>query len=274
MTQPSQSNEALLRDIQAPLVAHERAAFWWMGQHTFVVKIGTATIFIDPFLADWSSRQTPPLLTMDETSGFTWALVSHGHGDHLCPQTLKAIAANSPDCRFVCPQTETHRLEDEAGISPSRIMPLNADDSVTLHGTSITAIKSKHEFFDEHPELGFPYLGYVIERDGVTIYHSGDTIPYEGLLTTLQKWSHFDCLFLPINGRDAERFTANCQGNLTFQESVEIAGELQPGLVVPSHYDMFIGNQEDPAKFARYIEAKYPTVRYWIGAPGSRVTIS
>lgn len=273
MTQPLQSNAALVADIAQPLAPDERAAFWWMGQHTFIVKIGKTVLFIDPFLADWPSRQTPPLLTMDETEGFNWALVSHGHGDHLCPQTLKAIAKNSAHCLFICPQTEAHRLEDESDIPSSRIMPVNAADIVTLHGTTVTAIKSKHEFFDEHTELGFPYLGYVIEHEGVTMYHSGDTIPYEGLVTTLRAWSHFDCMFLPINGRDAERFTANCQGNLTFQESVELAGELKPGLVVPSHYDMFIGNQEDPSKFTRYIEAKFPQVKYWVGAPGTRVSI-
>jgi L-ascorbate metabolism protein UlaG (beta-lactamase superfamily) len=125
--------------------------------------------------------------------------------------------------------------------------------------------------FDEHPTLGFPYLGYVVEVNGVTFYHAGDTIPYEGMLTSLQQWPHFDCLFLPINGRDAKRFLSGCYGNMTFQESVELAGDLEPSLVVPAHYDMFVGNQEDPDKFVDFLKAKYPAVPYWVGPAGTKV---
>ncbi len=144
-------------------------------------------------------------------------------------------------------------------------------ESLTHEDIRITAIKSKHEMFEEHPTLGYPYLGYVVEVNGVTFYHAGDTIPYEGMLTTLQQWPHFDCLFLPINGRDAQRFLSGCYGNMTFQESVELAGDLNASLVVPAHYDMFIGNQEDPDKFIDFLKAKYPAVPCWVGAAGTKV---
>ncbi len=51
----------------------------------------------------------------------------------------------------------------------------------------VTAIKSKHERFDEVPGVGFPFLGYVVELNGVTLYHPGDTIVYEGLVSTLRR---------------------------------------------------------------------------------------
>ena len=224
------------------------AAFWWLGQHTFIIKAGGKIFYFDPWFAAWDSRQVPPPLHADEANHCDFALVTHGHGDHLCPETLRGLASASPQARIFCPKTEAARIIEEAGIPEPRLFPMTAGDVWERDGVRVTAVKSKHEFFDERPTLGFPYLGYVIETDGVCFYHSGDTINYEGLLTTLQGFPRFDAIFVPINGRDAERFTSGCIGNFTYQEAAELAGDLAVGLVVPSHYDMFVGNQEDPAE--------------------------
>ncbi|CCW36084.1 predicted Zn-dependent hydrolase of beta-lactamase fold [Chthonomonas calidirosea] len=269
----AQTHTRLLEDIARPCDPTERGAFWWLGQHTFVVRVGALVFYIDPWFAAWESRCNPPPLTPAEGRYADFVLVTHGHGDHLCPETLRAMVQASPKALFVCPPTETERMLQEALIPAERLRPLNAGGVLEERGARITAIKSKHEFFDEKPEVGFPYLGYVVEADGLRFYHSGDTIMYEGLLSTLQQWPHFDVLFLPINGRDAERYRRGIIGNFTFQEAVELAGELRPRLVVPSHYDMFVGNQEDPTKFTQFLEAKYPGVPYWIGPIGERVSL-
>lgn len=269
--QIAQEHEELLADIAGTETVPGTAAFWWMGQHTFIIKAGGKVIYIDPWFPDWPSRQTRPLLTPQEAKFADLALISHGHADHLCPETLPFMVEASPNALFVGPRTETERLLGECRIPADRLKTVSADETVTHNGIRVTAIKSKHEMFHEHPTLGFPFLGYVVEVNGVTFYHSGDTIPYEGMLTSLQKWPHFDTLFLPINGRDAERYNRRCDGNLTFQESVELGGDLEPGLVVPAHYDMFVGNQEDPQKFVDFLQAKYPAVPYWVGPAGTKV---
>ena len=45
---------------------------------------------------------------------------------------------------------------------------------------------------------------------------------------------------------------------MTFQEAVDLAGELKPTAVIPGHWDMFADNPGDPAAFADYLDAKYP----------------
>ncbi len=267
----AKSHADLIADIAGTVTGYGQAAFWWMGQHTFIVKAGEKVVYFDPWYADWDSRQTPSLLTPQECQLADLALISHGHADHLCPETLPQMAQASPRAQFVCPRTEVERLTGECGIAAQRVHPMNAGESREFGGIRVTAIKAKHEHFDEHPTHGFPYLGYVVEMNGVTIYHAGDTIAYEGLLTTLQQWKKFDVMFLPINGRDAERYLRNCAGNLTFQESAELAGELRPGLAVAAHWDMFVGNQEDPAAFVQFLEAKYPGVKSWVGKAGECV---
>lgn len=44
-------------------------------------------------------------------------------------------------------------------------------------------------------------MGFVIEYNGVTVYHAGDTVIYEGLIETLSAWT-IDVAFVPINGGD------------------------------------------------------------------------
>ncbi len=271
MAEIAKSHKALLEEIDATETEAGRAAFWWLGQHTFVVKAARKVMYIDPWFAPWESRQTPSLLTPQEACFADWALVTHGHEDHLCLDTLPHLVEASPKALIVCPKTERMRVIQEGHVPESRLRAITANEVLEEDGVRITAIKSKHESFDEHPIHGFPFLGYVVEVGGVTFYHAGDTIMYDGLLATLRQWPHLDAAFLPINGRDAERFLRGCLGNLTFQESVELAGELQVGLAVPAHYDMFIGNQEDPAKFVRFLDAKFPGIPSWVGKAGERV---
>ena len=100
-------------------------------------------------------------------------------------------------------------------------------------------------------------LQYIIEGSGKRIYHAGDTLRYEGMLPLLQAFGPIDAALLPINGRDGARYRRDCIGNMTFQEAVDLAGELRAGLVIPGHWDMFADNPGNPWAFADYLDAKY-----------------
>ena len=116
-------------------------------------------------------------------------------------------------------------------------------------------------------------MSYVIKGNGRSIYHAGDTCVYEGMLTKTKNRSPIDVMFVPINGRDARRLTAGCIGNMTFQEAVDLCGEIAPTLAVPGHYDMFCNNLGSPLEFKAYLEAKYPGIPCWIGEHGVPVEV-
>ena len=61
---------------------------------------------------------------------------------------------------------------------------------------------------------------------------------------------------------------------MTYQEAVDLAGSLHPGMVVPGHYDLFASNAEDPQKFGAYMQVKYPGQVFRICIPGERVVIN
>ncbi|MGA2618579.1 MAG: hypothetical protein ABSF26_13280 [Thermoguttaceae bacterium] len=96
-----------------------------------------------------------------------------------------------------------------------------------------------------------------------------DTCLYEGMQAGLRRWP-LDLALLPINGRDAKRLAANCIGNMTYQEAADLAGAIRPGLTVPTHFDMFATNCEDPQLFVDYMRIKYPRLATRVLRHGQR----
>lgn len=264
-------HEQLLESVSETKTAYGEAVFWWMGQHSFILKLGDRIVYIDPYLSPNPARRTPPLLLPSETAHADLILCTHDHTDHIDPGSMPGIAKAASDAVFVAPKTARQRMLD-LGVNEKRLVSLNAEDVYEGGWIRVTAVKGKHEFFDHDPLLGYPYLGYVIEANGAALYHAGDTIVYEGLVSTLQAWD-FDAVFLPINGRDARRLKAGCLGNMTFQEAVDLAGDLSTRWAVPTHYEMFEGNSANPQDFTDYLSAKYPQIRTWVGEAGEPVTI-
>lgn len=264
--------DELINQVVAWSGAGARAAFWWLGQASVVLKIKNKVIYIDPYLHPHELRLVPPLLKPAQVTNADLVLCTHDHEDHLDHWALPGIAAASGQAVFVVP-APSRRTVIDLGIDSARVVGLNAEQKHQAGGITITAVKAKHEFFDQSEDGAFPYLGYVIQTDDVSVYHAGDTLVYDGLALRLMECGKLTLMFLPINGRDAARYRMGCLGNMTYQEAVDLAGELRPQLVVPMHYDMFAFNSEDPKKFADYLEVKYPGAHSWVGLPGARVEV-
>jgi L-ascorbate 6-phosphate lactonase len=271
MAEVARRGQELLEEIARTQAEPGRVAFWWLGQHSFILKGGETIVYIDPYLSPDVARQTPPLLAPEEVTNADLVLCTHDHGDHIDPGAIPGIAVASPEARFVVPRTAAARVR-ELGVPTERLLPLTDGETTDWHGVWVTAVKSKHERFDEVPGVGFPFLGYLLNLNGAILYHSGDTIVYEGMVTVLRRYGP-SVAFLPINGRCADRLKSGCIGNMTYQEAVDLAGDVGLRWAIPTHYDMFIGNQEDPVKFARYLEVKFPEIRTWIGPAGQRVMV-
>jgi L-ascorbate metabolism protein UlaG (beta-lactamase superfamily) len=113
-------------------------------------------------------------------------------------------------------------------------------------GFRVHAVPSAHEDLDIDESGRHLYLGYIIESEGLRLYHSGDSLAYNGLADRLGA-DRFDVLFLPINGRDPAR---GVPGNMSAAEAVDLAAQVRPRFVVPHHYDMFTFNTVPVAVFA------------------------
>jgi L-ascorbate metabolism protein UlaG (beta-lactamase superfamily) len=111
-------------------------------------------------------------------------------------------------------------------------------------------------------------MGLIIKAGSRTLYHSGDTVYYGGMVETLRSF-RIDVALLPINGRAPERRVA---GNLTGPEAANIAKEIHAKLVVPCHYDMFEFNTASPDEFVATCQRlRQP---YRLLAQGERLSLS
>ena len=237
--------------------AESGATLWWMGQMGFLMKIGDTVLCIDYYASPDPRRQVRPLVPAEEVTGIDAFLGTHNHLDHMDHASWRLWAAQCPGARFIYPRVhERDVLED--GVTADNVRGLNDGETCTVGNVTIHAIAAAHEFIDRNPETGLvPCLQYIIEGNGVRIYHAGDTLRYEGMLPALKAFGPVDAALLPINGRDGERYRRNCIGNMTYQEAADLAGELQPRMVIPGHWDMFRDNPGDPEAFADYLDAKY-----------------
>jgi len=274
----------LVQEIVGTQVDRGSVALWWLGQSGFVIKGGGLTVYLDPYLSTRLERLTAasprarhvrlceiPLSPASITSA-DYVVCSHDHGDHLDPETLQPIAASSPAARFVVPRAAQQTLVS-LGIPLARVVPVDADETVDLGGIRFTGVPGKHNEFDWSKDRGYPYLGFVISLNGLTIYHAGDTIMYDGLPERLAT-HRIDLALLPINGGDPERVARGFKSNMNYREAADLGAAIHAGLIIPMHYGMFGVNDERVERFEEYLGSVYPDQAYRVLAVGERFVFS
>ncbi len=267
------TGKELIQDIDSYKPDADHCAFWWLGQHSFVLKSREGVCYLDPFLTPIQGRQAAPPLAPSDIANATLILGSHDHADHIDRDAWPMLAKASPQAKFVVPDLLRARVAGELNLPLERVAGVDQFINFEHSGIKITGVPAAHEFLDADPNTGLhPYLGFVLELSGLTVYHAGDTCMYEGMQEILRFWN-LDLAFLPINGRDAKRLRSNCIGNMTYQEAADLAGAIQPRLTVPAHFDMFQGNMENPALFADYMAVKYPDIKVCVPQYGQRTIV-
>ncbi len=82
---------------------------------------------------------------------------------------------------------------------------------------------------------GWRWLGFHIQWNGVTFYHSGDTIIYPDYLERLRALPRIDVGLLAANGRDAWCESEGVIGNLHPKEAVWLAKEFGWDMLIGGH---------------------------------------
>ncbi len=259
------------RELFTTHVVRPEPAFTWLGQHSFILTLGNQVILIDPFLADLPERLVPPLFKpADAREIVSLVCCTHDHIDHIDPEAVTGLNL-ATSCHFLAPRACRERML-QLGVPESRLLLLDDLETITLGGLQVTGVKAAHEDFDVDAGGHHAFLGLILQAGDRTVYHAGDTVWWEGLQARLRDW-HLDAAFLPINGRDGPRFRAGVLGNMTFQEAADLAGGINVDLVVPAHYGMFEFNDEDPERFADYMNAKYGDRRYMLPTVGRHTVL-
>lgn len=225
---------------------------WWLGQAGFAIRHGGTRLLVDPYLSDSLAvkyrgrplaheRLMAPPIAPGEMRGVDWCLCSHAHSDHMDPGTLPILAAANPTCRFVVPRASAP-LARERGVPPERLVAVNAGETLSLGPTCrVEVIPAAHETLKTDAAGLHDCLGFVLRLGGITLYHSGDCVPFDGLAELLRGLQP-DLALLPVNGRDAARTAAGILGNFSFSEAVALCRQARIPWLLAHHVGMFACN--------------------------------
>ena len=246
MIRPLQSHAALLADIRASDRRDGGFRLWWLGQSGFLLQWQGIHALLDPYLSNSLTRKysqtdkphvrmTELVIDPAELSFVDIATSSHNHTDHLDADTLGPILARNPSLKLVIPEANRAFVANRLKIEPAIPIGLDDGDSMELSRIEFFGVASAHETVDRDENGQVKALGYVLRFGSWSLYHSGDTLRYDGMAEKLRPFA-VDVALLPINGRAAER---RVPGNLSGPEAAQLAHDIGAKLAIPCHFDMF-----------------------------------
>ena len=189
----------------------------WLGHDAFRID-ADKTIYFDPY----------------EISGGPGAdliLISHDHFDHCSPEDVAKIRQEGSI--LITEKDSAAKLTGDVRI-------LAPGESLELDGVKVEAVPAYNRDKEFHPQKN-QWLGFIVEMEGVRIYHAGDTdrIPE-------MKDFQVDIALLPVSGTYV----------MTADQAVEAALDIGPKLAIPMHYGAIVGGEEDARKFKEALEGK------------------
>lgn len=232
----------------------------YLGQAGFLIKgkDGTA-IVIDPYLSDCverciSFKRMQPAFVSAEELAPDIVLSTHSHLDHLDTDAFPAFI--SRPSTFFIGAADCEEAYKSLGIPKARYKILRECESVRHGSVEVRAI------FADHGDLAPDAIGFLIKTGDVTFYNVGDSgLATDRILKSLGDVK-VDMMMVPING---------AFGNLDAVGACELGSAVQPGILIGTHFWMFVEQGGDPAKFLA--ESKRLGLNGVIMAPGEVMRI-
>jgi L-ascorbate metabolism protein UlaG (beta-lactamase superfamily) len=253
LIEPVLKDAALLADIKAAARDDGHFRLWWLGQSGFLMQWRGRHLLLDPYLSDSLTakyantdkphvRMTARAVDPAQLDFIDVVTSSHNHTDHLDAETLVALLRVNHALTVVTPEVNRRFAAERLSVPPERLRGLRIGErlSVADDAFELEAVPAAHEALEEQ------FVGYIVRCGPWTIYHSGDTLTYDGHAELLQPLG-VDVALLPINGRAPERRVA---GNMNADEAAALAHAIGALTVIPCHYEMFTFNTADPAGLA------------------------
>lgn len=193
----------------------------WLGHDGFRIDAGK-TIYFDPY----QIKKGPEADLI---------FISHEHFDHCSPEDVAKIQGK--ETVIVTEKNSAKKLSGDIRV-------MKPGESLTVDDVKIRAVPSYNTNKDFHPK-GNSWLGFVVEIDGVRVYHAGDAdfIPE-------MKDLEVDVALIPVSGTYV----------MTSAEAVQAAQAINPKLAIPMHYGAIVGDEKDALNFKKALEGKIKVV--------------
>ncbi|WP_445474945.1 MBL fold metallo-hydrolase [Methanococcoides methylutens] len=201
----------------------------WLGHAGFILKGQGRVIYIDPYVLPDSSGHE------DEADII---LLTHEHFDHCNPESIRKVRGSTTTT--LIPENMSLQFKGDA----RRIIEgdlLTGD--LAIKGVNIEVVPAYNLDKPNHPRG--EGVGYIVELDGVRIYHSGDSD-----LIPEMKDVDADVVLLPISAP----FT------MDESEAADAAVLIGPKIAIPMHYGLVEGTEADPQRFKELVNEKAPGI--------------
>ena len=189
---------------------------------SIVLETPAGTLYVDPVgdPAQYADFPNPDLI-----------LITHEHGDHFKPDTLGAIAGDTP----LLTNPAVHgKLASDLAANASSVANGGSHQFANATIDAIPAYNHSADRLKFHPEGRDN--GYVLTIDGFRIYISGDTED----IAEMRALSGIDLAFVCMN----LPFTMDAEA------AASAVNEFKPAVVYPYHYRGRDGGTQDPKEFA------------------------
>lgn len=186
----------------------------WYGHASIMIK-SEKIIYFDPFELPSGTEKADIVL------------ITHEHYDHFSPEDIKkiqkenTIIVSTPD---VIAKVKGEKKE----VSPGR--------ELEIYGVKIKAVPAYNIDKRFHPKEK-KWVGYIVEVNGVSIYHAGDT----DLIPEMKSLGKVDIAFLPVGGT----YTMNAK------EAAQAANTISPSVAIPMHWGSIVGSERDAETFKK-----------------------
>ena len=187
----------------------------WLGHDSFRID-GEQVVYVDPY--DIEPGQKADLI-----------LITHVHHDHCSPEDIAKIYKE--DTVIVTEKDSAANLQGDIRVA-------RPGDAMVIGGIAIQAVPAYNTNKNFHPRAN-DWLGFILETQGVKIYHAGDTdfIPE---MESVQA----DVAFLPVGG------TYTCDA----LEAAKAANTIKPKAAVPIHFGSVVGTKADADTFIENLD--------------------
>jgi L-ascorbate metabolism protein UlaG (beta-lactamase superfamily) len=272
------SSHDLCRQITSCDLPEGQIALWSLGQVGFVIKSSQAqaSFAIDPYLTDSIEssnpgtefvRAFPPPLDPENLSLVDIVFVTHEHDDHLDPSTISRALAAKPELKVVAPAALVKKIR--SFVPEATVVGAQEGQAFEIGGLKVLPLAAAHPVPELDQEGRSLRLGYLIEINGCTVFHAGDTYVFDGLCDALKPICP-DVMILPINGGDYFRSRRNIVANMNYREAADLAALVGCDLLVPSHFDLFPNNRDRPSFFVDYLLEQHSEVKFHMFTVGER----
>jgi len=199
-----------------------------LNHDAFKIKGKEKVVYIDPY-------------KIDESEKADLILIGHEHFDHCSPEDISKVSSN-----------ETILIVNSNSVS--KVSKMEAKDLLIAvpgkefeaNGIKVKAVPAYNIDKFRAPGIVFhpkeeEHCGFVVEIDGVKVYHAGDT-------DNIPEMENIDCdiALLPVSGTYV----------MTADEAVSAVKKIRPKVAIPMHYGSIVGSDEDAEKFKEKADCK------------------